>query len=77
MGSGHFKITILTDKYEEKMILGLAYRNKDILLKTRKVAVGLYVVENAYEGRYEYFESDDVPTTETKLDSNQPEPTTN
>lgn len=57
------------------MILGLASRNKDILLRTRKVAVGLYVVENAYEGRYEYFESDDVPATETKLDSNQHEPT--
>lgn len=57
------------------MILGLAYRNKDIPLRTRKVAEGLYVVQNAYEGRYEYFESEDSQSGDTRSGSNQTDPT--
>ncbi len=75
MGCSHVKITVLTDKYEEKMILGLAYRNKDIPLRTRKVAEGLYVVQNAYEGHYEYFESEDSQSGDTRSGSNQTDPT--
>lgn len=75
MGCGDFQIAILTVECEAKMILGLAFRNKDIPLRTRTAAVGLYVVENAYEGRYEYFESGDSPATEKKLNTNQTEPT--
>lgn len=47
------------------MILGLATRNKDVPLQTRKAAEGLYVVLNAYEGRYEYFEAEDPQSNET------------
>ena len=47
------------------MILGLATRDKDVPLTTRKAAEGLYVVVNAYEGRYEYFESDDSLSDDT------------
>ena len=57
------------------MILGLAYRNKDIPLRTRKVAEGLYVVQNAYEGRFEYFESDDSQSGDARSGSNQTDPT--
>lgn len=57
------------------MILGLAYRNKDIPLRTRKVAEGLYVVQNAYEGRFEYFESEDSQSGDAGSDSNQTDPT--
>jgi hypothetical protein len=58
------------------MILGLAYRNKDIPLRTRKVAEGLYVVQNAYEGRFEYFESEDSQSGDARSDSNQTDPKT-
>ena len=57
------------------MILGLAFRNKDVPLRTRKAAAGLYVVENAYEGRYEYFESEDSQSGDTRSGSIQTDPT--
>lgn len=56
------------------MILGLATRDKNVPLKTRKAAEGLYVVLDAYEGRYEYFESDDSPSSDTLRSSDQPDP---
>lgn len=47
------------------MILGLATRDKEVPLKTRKAAEGLYVVLNAYDGRYSYFELDDSQSFST------------
>ncbi len=58
------------------MILGLASRNKDIPLRTRKAAEGLYVVENAYEGVYEYFESDDPQSGDARNRAVQNDPAT-
>ena len=75
MGCGNFQIAILTVECEVKMILGLAFRNKDVPLRTRKAAAGLYVVENAYEGRYEYFESEDSQSVDTRSGSIQTDPT--
>lgn len=56
------------------MILGLATRDKNVPLKTRKAAEGLYVVLDAYEGRYEYFESDDSSSSDALGSSDQPDP---
>lgn len=56
------------------MILGLATRDNNVPLKTRKAAEGLYVVLDAYEGRYEYFESDDSPSSDALGSSDQPAP---
>ena len=44
------------------MILGLAKRQNDMALKTRKAAEGLFVVIDAYQGRYEYFEGGELPS---------------
>lgn len=55
------------------MILGLAKRQNDMALKTRKAAEGLFVVINAYQGRYEYFEGGEVPSSAAdSVDAEEP-----
>jgi hypothetical protein len=44
------------------MIIGLATRDQSVPLETRKVAEGLYVVLNAYKGRYTFFECEESKT---------------
>ena len=47
------------------MILGLSRRGNDTPLKTKKVAEGIYVVENAYQGTYTY---DDIGEPKKEAD---------
>ena len=56
------------------MILGLATRDKNVPLKTRRAAEGLYVVLDAYEGRYEYFESEDSSSSDAVGSSDKTNP---
>lgn len=54
------------------MILGLAKRDNSLPLKTKKEGDGLFVVLNAYEGQYEYFQDEKGACSEVEMKEMDP-----